>query len=90
VEFYREILPSRIIWEKISNILPNVKSNKGFLIMLMNWIFVVVLVYTILSGTGSLIFGNIISTLICIIFAAVLITIIYRNLKRNGWAELIN
>jgi hypothetical protein len=90
VEYYRKILPSRIIWEKISDKLPDVKSDMGFLMMLMNWIFGIVLVYAILFCIGSLIFGEIISTLICMIFAFVSVVIIYRNLKRIGWSELIN
>jgi Na+/proline symporter len=90
IEFYRKIHPGGILWKKISSELPNVESDKGFLRMFMNWIFGVVLVYSILFGTGSLIFGNITSTLIYIFTAIVSIIIIYKNLQHIGWAKLIN
>ena len=90
LEFYRKIHPGGILWKKISDKLPDVKSDKGFLMMFVNWILGVVLVYSILFGTGSLIFGDIISTIICMIFAVVSVIIIYRNLKHIGWTELIN
>jgi Na+/proline symporter len=90
IEFYRKIHPGGILWKKISSELPNVESDKGFLRMFMNWIFGVVLVYSILFGTGSLIFGNITSTLIYIFTAIISIIIIYKNLQHIGWAKLIN
>lgn len=54
-----------------------------------NWISGVVLVYSILFGTGSLIFGNMFAALICLISATFLIVIIYKNLQHVGWSKLI-
>ena len=90
IEFYRKIHPGGFLWKKISANLPGVESDKGFLRMFMNWIFGVVLVYSILFGTGSLIFGDITPALIYIFAAIVSITIIYKNLQHIGWAKLIN
>jgi len=90
IEFYRKIHPGGVLWKKISAKLPDIESDKGFLRMFMNWIFGVVLVYSILFGTGSLIFGNITSALICIFAAIVSIIIIYKNLQHIGWTKLIN
>jgi Na+/proline symporter len=90
IEFYRKIHPGGILWKKISANLPGVESDKGFLRMFMNWIFGVVLVYSILFGTGSLIFGDITSTLIYIFAAIISIIIIYKNLQNICWAKLIN
>lgn len=55
-----------------------------------NLIFGIVLVYSILFGTGSLIFGDITSALIYIFAAIVSIRIIYKNLQHVGWTKLIN
>ena len=90
IEFYKKIHPGGILWKKISSSLPDVESDKGFLRMFTNWIFGVVLVYSILFGTGSLIFGNITSTMIYLFAAIVSIIIIYKNLQHIGWAKLIN
>jgi solute:Na+ symporter, SSS family len=49
----------------------------------------VVLVYSILFGTGSLIFGDITSTLVYIFAAIISIIIIYKNLQHIGWVNLI-
>ena len=89
IEFYRKIHPGGILWKKISTKLPDVESDKGFLRMFLNWIFGVVLVYSILFGTGSLIFGDITSGLISIFAAIISIIIIYKNLQHIGWTKLI-
>lgn len=90
IEFYRKIHPGGILWKKISAKLPDVESDTGFLRMFMNWIFGVVLVYSILFGTGSLIFGDITSALLYIFAAIISIIIIYKNLQHIGWTKLIN
>jgi solute:Na+ symporter, SSS family len=90
IEFYKKIHPGGVLWKKISEKLPEVESDKGFLRMFMNWIFGVVLVYSILFGTGSLIFGDITSALIYAFAAIVSIIIIYKNLQHIGWTKLIN
>ena len=89
MEFYRKIHPGGVFWKKISAKLPDVESDKGFLRMFLNWIFGVVLGYSILFGTGSLIFGNISSALIYFIAAIISIVIIYKNLQHIGWSKLI-
>jgi len=89
LEFYRKIHPGGILWKKISDKLPDVVSDKGFLRMFMNWFFGVVLVYSILFGTGSLIFDDITSALPYFLAAIVSIFIIYKNLQHIGWSTLI-
>jgi solute:Na+ symporter, SSS family len=90
IEFYTKIHPGGILWKKFSLKLPDVQGDKGFFRMFMNWFFGVVLVYSILFRTGSLIFGDIVSTLIYSAAAIISITIIYINLKYWGWTKLVN
>lgn len=90
LDFYRKIHPGGILWKNIADKLPDVKSDKGFVRMFVNWILGVVLVYSILFGTGSLIFGNIVSALLFMLAAVISIIIIYKNLQHAGWTKLMN
>jgi len=89
MDFYRKIHPGGIFWKEISSKLPDVESDRGFLRMFFNWIFGVVLVYSMLFGTGSLIFGNITATLVYVAAAIVSVVVIYKNLQHAGWTMLI-
>jgi solute:Na+ symporter, SSS family len=86
--FYRRIHPGGALWKKISVKLPDVKGDSGFFRMFLNWIFGVVLVYSILFGTGKLIFGDITAFIIYVAAAAVSIIVIYINLSSLGWKSL--
>ena len=90
IEFYRRVHPGGFMWKKISSKLEGVEGDKGFVKMFINWIFGVILVYSILFGTGSLIFGNVVNTLFYFIAAIISGIVIYKNLQNIGWSELIN
>jgi hypothetical protein len=87
-EFYTRIHPGGILWKKISDRLPEVKSDSAFPGMFMNWAAGVVLVYSFLFGIGSLLFGEILKTMIFLLTAIVSIIIIYKNLSAAGWKTL--
>jgi Na+/proline symporter len=89
IEFYTKIHPGGILWKKVSNRLPEVKSDSGFFRMFGNWIAGIVLIYSFLFGTGSFLFGESIEALFFLIAALVSIIIIYRNLSAAGWKTLI-
>lgn len=89
IEFYRKIHPGGILWKKISSQIPDVQSDSGFLRMFVNWIFGVLLVYSILFGTGSVIFGSFSTAAIYLLLAAVSVVIIYKNLQHIGWTKLM-
>lgn len=90
IEFYRRVHPGGFMWKKISSKLEGVEGDKGFVKMFINWIFGVILVYSILFGTGSLIFGNVVNTVFYFIAAIISGIVIYTNLQNIGWSELIN
>ncbi|HPO55788.1 MAG TPA: Na+:solute symporter [Ignavibacteriaceae bacterium] len=83
VDFYTRIYPGGVLWKKISDKLPNVKSDTGFFKMFVNWFFGVVLVYSLLFGIGYLIFGSYINAVIALIAASVSVVVIYRNLASS-------
>jgi solute:Na+ symporter, SSS family len=87
--FYKKIHPGGVLWKKVSSQLPDVKSDTGFFSMFVNWIMGVLLVYSMLFGSGSFIFGDIKTTIICIAIAVVCIFVIYKNLSEAGWKTVI-
>ncbi len=88
-EFYKKVHPGGILWKKISDKLPDVQSDSGFPEMFINWAAGVVLVYSFLFGTGSLLFGDIIKTVIFLFAALISVIVIYRNLSAEGGKTLI-
>ncbi len=89
LKFYTRIHPGGVLWKKISDKLPGVKSDAEFPGMFVNWIAGVVLVYSFLFGTGALLFGDILKSLIFLAAGLVSIIIIYKNLSAAGWKTLI-
>jgi len=83
MDFYTRIYPGGVLWKKISDKLPNVKSDTGFFKMFVNWFFGVVLVYSLLFGIGYLIFGSYINAVIALIAASVSVVVIYGNLASS-------
>lgn len=81
--FYRKVHPGGILWKKISDKLPEVVSDTGFFNMFINWLFGVILVYSILFGTGKLIFGEIGTAVLYFSASAASILVIYKNLSKN-------
>ena len=87
--FYKKIHPGGAFWKKVSSQLPEVKSDAGFFAMFVNWFMGVMLVYSMLFGSGSFIFGDIKTTVICIAIAIICIFVIYKNLSEAGWKTVI-
>ncbi len=87
--FYRKIHPGGIFWKKISDKLPDVKSDGGFGRMFLNWLFGVILVYSFLFGVGKLIFGDVTAFILYMIAGIISAFIIYKNLAAIGWGEVI-
>lgn len=88
-KFYEKVHPGGILWKKVSSGLPDVKSDTGFFGMFINWVFGVILVYSILFGTGKLIFGDAFTAFLYFIAAIISVGVIYYNLSRTGWRTVI-
>lgn len=86
IDFYTKIHPGGVLWKKISDKLPGIKGDTGFLGMFINWLFGVVLVYSLLFGIGYIIFGNYTKGIISLIAATFSILVIYYNLSRTDFS----
>ncbi len=89
ISFYKKIHPGGIMWKKISDQLPDVESDSGFLKLFINWLFGVILVYSFLFGTGKLLFGEFSAFVMYLIIAVISIAVIYFNLSKIGWKTLV-
>ncbi len=87
--FYRKIHPGGVMWKRISDRMPDVESDSGFLKSFINWIMGVFLVYSILFGTGKLLMGEYLYTIVYFVAAAVSVAVIYANLSKIGWKTVI-
>jgi len=82
-EFYKRTYPGGIGWKKISEKIGSIKSEMNFGKAMVNWILGVVLVYTFLFGSGSLLFGFNLNAGIYLSFSVISAIVIYRNLNTN-------
>jgi SSS family solute:Na+ symporter len=87
--FYTKIHPGGVMWKKISSQLPEVESDSGFFKLFINWLIGVILVYSILFGTGKLILGDFMGFIIYLVVASIAVSIIYINLSKIGWKTLV-
>lgn len=87
--FYKRVHPGGVLWKKISDSMPEVKSDSGFVRMFINWIAGVFLVYSILFGIGYFIFANYVNGFICVVIAVIALFIIHKNLSTIGWDSLV-
>ncbi|HWR00339.1 MAG TPA: sodium:solute symporter family protein [Chlorobaculum sp.] len=83
--FFRTTRVGGVFWKPVSDRLPDVKADHGFLALFADWFFGVVLVYAMLFGTGKLIFGEPLTAAIYYAAGAVAGFMIYRDLSRRNW-----
>lgn len=81
ISFYKRTYPGGLLWKKISSGITGINEEKIFLKMIVNWIFGVLLVYSILFGTGKLIFSEYFEFAVYTFIAVVSSLIIARNLS---------
>ncbi len=84
--FYRKTHPGGIGWKKVSAELPQVKPDKGYGRMLINWLLAVVSVYSVLYGTGKLLFGEFITGFLMLALAAGCGIVIFYNMKVENYS----
>ena len=90
VKFYRRVHPGGIGWRAIERLVPETKGDSGFIGLLFNWIAGIVLVYSMLFGVGKLILGMHTEGLIFIFVGLAASGVIYWNLSKRGFKELVN
>ena len=81
LKFYKKVHPGGIGWKKISEELPDVKSDTGFGLLFINWILGVVVIYSFLFGVGKLLFSDYLVSAIYFTAAIISSFFIYNNIK---------
>lgn len=88
-EFYRKIHPGGKGWEPISSQMPEVESDKGFKHLWFAWLGGCLTVIAFLFGTGKLLLGNYLQSILLFSLAALGIRIIIQSLRKHGWKKLV-
>lgn len=88
--FYRRIHPGGIGWKPIARQLPEVKGDKGYGGLFINWVAGIVLVYAMLFGMGKLILGSFAQGAVFIVIGAVAAFAIYWDLSKRGFETLVD
>ncbi len=86
--FYRRVHPSAKLWGPISKEATNVQPDKDGIFNLVDWLSGVAMIYSLLFGTGNIIFGRTTVGLIMIMVGLIFGSVIYIDLNKRGWATL--
>jgi len=84
--FYRITRVGGALWKPVADNLPDVKGDTGFPALMLDWFFGIVLVYSVLFGTGKLIFGEPVAATLYYAAGAVAGVMIYRDLSKRNWS----
>lgn len=85
LNFYRRVHPGGFGWKKIAAKLPEVKSDKGYGILFLDWGLGVILLYSFLFGIGKIILGDYLYGFIYILVGLICGFIILKHVNYLGW-----
>lgn len=83
--FFMKIRPGGAGWKVYSRKYPDVKIDKGYFLLMIDWILGILMVYMILFGIGNIIFSDYISGTMFLAIGLFSGYIIFRNFNRQGW-----
>ncbi len=86
--FYRKTHPGGLGWRYIENMLPDVKGDRGFGHMFMDWILGIVLVYSFLFGLGDILFTEYLRGTIILLIGILAGWFIYVDLNKRGFETI--
>jgi Na+/proline symporter len=86
--FYRKTHPGGLGWRYIENMLPDVKGDRGFGHMFMDWILGIVLVYSFLFGLGDILFTEYLRGTIILLIGILAGWFIYMDLNKRGFETI--
>ena len=89
IEFYRRVRPGGIGWRAVQKDVPDLENNSGFGWVFVDWICGVLLVYMTLFGVGKVILGEFFIGMSLLFLALLAAAVIYWDLSRRGWEEVI-
>ena len=81
--FFRRVHPGGPGWARVARLVPEVRPDRGYGRLFVDWIAGVALVYAVLFAIGSFLFGDHLRGLACVAVAAVSVWIIQRDLTRG-------
>ncbi|MEX0736901.1 MAG: sodium:solute symporter family protein [Bacteroidota bacterium] len=87
--FYRRVHPGGRGWKHIQQLLPDVKGDSGYGGLLLNWIAGVVLVYSMLFGTGKIVLGQTLDGILFVMIGLVAAGVMYWDLSKRGFEKLV-
>lgn len=87
-QFYKQIHPGGKGWQRIAKILPEVKGDKGYLRLFINYLCGCILVMMCLFGFGKIIFHEYRQGILFLVIGFVAGGIIFWNLTKTGWEEI--
>jgi len=88
ISFYKRVYPGGRLWADYAKKSGITEKTGLFSVMFVNWLAGVVFVYSILFGTGYLLFSEIGKGLLYLSVGISAFLIVNRNLSRTGWEKL--
>ncbi len=82
--FFKKIRPGGIGWKKFKAMHPEVKNDKGYGYLFLNWFLGIVLVYMFLFGIGKFIFGEYGYAAIFILVGLAAGILIFKSFNKQG------
>ncbi|MGO9481354.1 MAG: sodium:solute symporter family protein [Candidatus Kryptoniota bacterium] len=88
ISFYRRVHPSAKLWGPIAKEAADVRPDEDGIFNLIDWLSGVAMIYSLLFGTGNIIFGKTFTGAIMIFVGLIFGLIIYLDLNKRGWATV--
>lgn len=87
--FYRRVHPGGMGWKRVAAMLPEVRGDKNYGGLFLDWIAGIVLVYSILFGVGKLILGQFLPGAFFVLVGLIAAGVIYWDLSKRGFETVV-
>nr|HMT10684.1 sodium:proline symporter [Ignavibacteria bacterium] len=87
--FYKRVHPGGIGWRSYAVKFPEVKPDRGYAVLFIDWVLGIILVYMYLFGIGKIILGNLAAGLIYVALGTAAGWIILKHVNYLGWGEVV-
>ncbi len=86
--FYKRVHPGGIGWKPFKEKHPEIKADRGYAVLFIDWVLGIILVYMYLFGIGKIILGDNIAGIIYIILGTIAGWIILKHVNYLGWDDV--
>ncbi len=87
--FYKRVHPGGIGWRTFAAKFPEIKADRGYAVLFIDWALGIVLVYMYLFGIGKIILGNYVAGFIFLALGTIAGWIILKHVNHLGWGEVV-